>query len=191
MSSSKFGCPATTAMSVKACSPRSPRPSRRRACSRSASCWCCFDRRRSPRPRRTGHEQGVPVRSRTSVKSAQHDPRQSRPGKPSAPKRTTPDRREAERVNRGTPARLDAGSGQARGRQAQRCARQRRPRALSAPCPGSDYSYTTETTAYSRWPAGASTCAMSPSVLPISARAIGDETEIRPALMSASSSPTI
>ena len=52
----------------------------------------------------------APVRSRTSVKSAQHDPRQSRPGKPSAPKRTTPDRREAERVNRGTPARLEPGA---------------------------------------------------------------------------------
>ena len=58
----------------------------------------------------TATSKAAPVRSRTSVKSAQHDPRQSRPGKPSAPKRTTPDRREAERVNRGTPARLEPGA---------------------------------------------------------------------------------
>ncbi len=40
-------------------------------------------------------------------------------------------------------------------------------------------------------PPGACTSAVSPSVLPISARAIGELTEILLALMSASSSPTI
>jgi len=58
-----------------------------------------------------------PVASRNAAiwspkpaKDAQRDPRPVRPGKPSAPKRTTPDRREAESVNRGTPARLDPGA---------------------------------------------------------------------------------
>ncbi len=44
---------------------------------------------------------------------------------------------------------------------------------------------------YSRAPPGACTDATSPSDLPISARAIGELIEIRPCLMSASSSPTI
>ena len=50
------------------------------------------------------------IRSPKPAKEAQHNPRPVRPGKPSAPKRTTPDRREAERVNRGTPTRRGAGA---------------------------------------------------------------------------------
>jgi len=49
-------------------------------------------------------------RSPKPAKVAQFNPRPVRPGKLSAPKRTTPDRREAERANRGTPARLDPGA---------------------------------------------------------------------------------
>ena len=44
---------------------------------------------------------------------------------------------------------------------------------------------------YSRTPDGASTSAVSPACLPMRARAIGELTETLPALMSASSSPTI
>ena len=49
--------------------------------------------------------------ARRAVRPApRRSPSAARPGKPSAPKRTTADRREAERVNRGTPSRRDPGA---------------------------------------------------------------------------------
>ncbi len=53
-----------------------------------------------------------------------------------------------------------------------------------------DYIYRTSRTSYSRMPDGACTSATSPTDLPISARAMGLDTEIRLDRMSASSSPT-
>ena len=53
------------------------------------------------------------------------------------------------------------------------------------------HTYFTATISYVRVPFGATTSTMSPCDLPTSARAIGEDTEIRPLLMSASASPTI
>ena len=51
--------------------------------------------------------------------------------------------------------------------------------------------YLTVTISYERMPLGAVTSTTSPSLLPTNARAIGDDTEIKPLRMSASASPTI
>ena len=53
------------------------------------------------------------------------------------------------------------------------------------------HSNLTDTISYERMPPGAVTSTTSPSDLPTSARAIGEVIEMRPARMSASSSPTI
>jgi RNA-binding protein len=58
-------------------------------------------RRRSAEPPRSPKAPARRIGSATGAKSA---------GKPSAPKRSTPDRRDAERVNRGTAARRDPGA---------------------------------------------------------------------------------
>ena len=57
--------------------------------------------RRRATPARSPKAPARPVGTRSAAKQ---------PGKPSAPKRTTADRREAERVNRGTAARRDPGA---------------------------------------------------------------------------------
>src|SRR5690606_35903907 len=64
-----------------------------------------------------------------------------------------------------------------------------RHRAGQAPHLPDQSRYSTLTISYSRWPAGASMATLSPSSLPISARATGEEMAIRPSLMSASRSP--
>src|SRR5690606_18272695 len=51
--------------------------------------------------------------------------------------------------------------------------------------------YSTRAISYERRPLGVTTSAVSPSSLPISARAIGELIDSRPSLMSDSSSPTI
>lgn len=67
------------------------------------------------------------------------------------------------------------------------------PRRLAAPPAQAlaRYSYRTSRISYSRVPPGAATLAISPALRLMSARAIGLDTEIFPARISASSSPTI
>jgi putative YhbY family RNA-binding protein len=64
-------------------------------------------------------------------------------------------------------------------------------KAAAGPASGDAYSYLTSRISYFFTPPGVCTSTSSPASFPISALAIGEEIEILPALMSASSSPTI